>query len=180
MSIEPLATASLAFLLVASAISDLRRHRIPNPISLGGIALAFLLQSANHGADGALIALGGLSAGFLVFVVPYAFSATGAGDVKLMMMVGAFLGWTHTLNAAVATLFIGALMGVAVLAARGGLTAMASRYGTMLFALAAKRPTYLSPQPGEAASTRFPYALAIALGTLVALWRIDAFRFLTP
>ena len=44
----------------------------------------------------------------------------------------------------------------------------------LLLLAAAKRPTYLSPADGEAAGTRFPYALAIALGTLVELWRTGA------
>jgi prepilin peptidase CpaA len=171
MPIDYLLTGSLIFLLLAAAVSDLRWHRIPNLISLGGIAIAFALQIAGNGTQGALFALIGMTTGFALFVVPYAVSVMGAGDVKLAMMVGAFLGWYVTLQASLFAYILGGVMAVLVLASRGGLGDLVKRYGTMLFATAAGQPTYLAPQDGDAARTRFPYALAIALGAVIAAHR---------
>jgi prepilin peptidase CpaA len=174
---HPLALLTLISLLVAATASDLRRHRIPNWVSLGGVLIALTLQTISAGPSGLGFALGGIAIGFALFVVPYAFSLTGAGDVKLMMMVGGFLGWHDTLEAALFALVIGGIMGVAVVTLRNGLIPLVQRYAAMVLALAARQPMYLAPQEGDAARARFPYALAIALGTLVALYRNDSLPF---
>lgn len=108
----------LCSLLLAIAITDARHYLIPDALSLGGlgagIALALLpgdpsLVEAVLGAGlgfGALLAVG--LAGEWIFKKP----AMGGGDIKMMAMVGAFLGPAG----ATLTIFLGALAGTLVFA----------------------------------------------------------------
>ena len=161
----------LLLLLALGSWVDLRAHRIPNAIVLSGVLLAFAL----HGLDGGPRGLGATLAGMLVaggLLLPFHLGGgMGAGDVKLMAMVGAFLGPVGVLPAVAMTLVAGALLGVAVpLAAQ----AVHARFGLRLLASTqAEMPPRWRPEsvePGRARTLRFPYAVAIVAGTLGSLW----------
>ncbi len=105
--------AILFSILLAIAITDARHYLIPDPLSIGGLA-AGLAASFLPGAPTPLMALFGAALGFFVlFGVGWlgerAFKkpAMGGGDMKMMAMVGAFLGPLG----AMMTIFLGALAG---------------------------------------------------------------------
>jgi leader peptidase (prepilin peptidase)/N-methyltransferase len=56
----------------------------------------------------------------------------GGGDVKMLAMIGAFLGWKLVLLTLVLSSFAGSIVGVAVIAARRGDMKYALPYGTFL------------------------------------------------
>ena len=171
MTADKLSIVLLLLILLAAVCIDLGRHRIPNVLSFGGILLGLGLQGWAFGAHGALIALGGLGVALLMFLPFYLLGGMGAGDVKLMAVVGTFLGPTGTLLAAGLSFAVGAGLGVGVLLARRGALAALRRYASALKALFfTSTVSYVPPQPGEAAASRFPYAVAIAGGTVAALW----------
>ena len=103
-------------ILLAIAVADLRFYIIPDELSLGGavlgLALAFL-----PGGPTILQALAGAVVGggvlWLVAIVgTWAFrkEAMGGGDIKMLAMIGAFLGW----KGALLSIFLGALAGTLV------------------------------------------------------------------
>ncbi|MGH8567660.1 MAG: hypothetical protein ACREXU_06495, partial [Gammaproteobacteria bacterium] len=98
--------------------------------------------------------------------------AMGAGDVKLMAAMGAFLGPSATLLTAAFTLIVGGVMAVAILLRHRGLGQLARRYLTIFnYLVVTGTLKHDGPREGEAAARRFPYALAIGIGTLWAiLW----------
>src|SRR4051812_31541587 len=87
-------TASLIVLLMTAAICDMRTHRIPNRLvlcgGLWGLVCTTLWPPVYHGTI--LYPLAGLAVGLLLFFPLYLMRAMGAGDVKLLAMVGTFLG----------------------------------------------------------------------------------------
>jgi leader peptidase (prepilin peptidase)/N-methyltransferase len=114
----PEAVRAIAFLtlLLAIAVTDARFYVIPDELSLGGavlgVALALLagrptLQEAAIGA-----VAGGGALWLIAILGTWAFKkeAMGGGDIKLMTMIGAFLGW----KGALLTVFLGALAGTLV------------------------------------------------------------------
>lgn len=115
-SLEALRGAVFGTLLLGMAMTDARDYLIPDEFSLGGLGIGLLFSVA--GGMGAVIqAALGAAVGFgLLWVVgtagTWAFKeeAMGGGDVKMMAMVGAFLGWQGVLL----TVFLGALGGSAV------------------------------------------------------------------
>src|SRR5687768_2296252 len=105
----------MALLLIAAA-SDIRTGRIPNWLVFGGAFYGVLYNAffpVSHRDIGILFALGGFAVGLGAFLPFYLLRLMGAGDVKLMAMVGAFLGAYATLGAIISTLIVGGLLAIA-------------------------------------------------------------------
>ncbi|HYQ72616.1 MAG TPA: prepilin peptidase [Gammaproteobacteria bacterium] len=168
-----ISTLLLLSLLATAAMIDLRCHRVPNLLSIGGLLLCLGLNIwfLGFGTQGLLSALGGALLALVIFLPFYSAGGMGAGDVKLMVMAAAFLDPRYALLAAGLSLATGSLMGLGILLMRRGFGCMARRYVSTFQCLAVTgRWSYVPPEAHEPAAARFPYALAIALGTLAALW----------
>jgi leader peptidase (prepilin peptidase) / N-methyltransferase len=116
LSWPALSMALFFTLLLGIALTDARTYTIPDEFTLGGLALGLLL-SMFPGTPGFLTAAGGAALGFvLLYLVAvlgeWAFKkpAMGGGDIKMMAMVGAFLGPVGALL----TIFLGALAGTLI------------------------------------------------------------------
>ena len=165
-------TGVLMGLLIGAALIDSKSGRIPNWLVFGGTlyALVYGVFFPLYPRDsGALFALGGLGVGLLAFLPAYIFRIMGAGDVKLMAMVGAFLGTWGAVGAVLSTLIAGGVLALAVVL-------WAGRLGHLLHNLAMIcRGTVLTLSPTGAGGTvttagpsagRMAYGIAIAVGTI--------------
>jgi prepilin peptidase CpaA len=157
-------------LVTAAAVIDWRSRRIPNLLTLGGMLAGFALQAGFNGLDGTQAALGGWAVGFALLIPGYALGQTGAGDVKLMASAGIFLGPATTLVAGVSSILVGALLAL-LIALFGRGASPWRRFGNMLRCLLVTgKAAYVPPQAGEVMALGFPYAVAIAAGTVLALY----------
>lgn len=170
MNIDVLMMAFLVGCLSVAIVTDLCLNRIPNWLILITVASGVFGHLFYDQFMGAFFSVGGLLIGFLCFIPFYAFGKMGAGDVKLLAAVGAVVGPKVVVIAALMTIIAGGVIALAYITLRGGLPAMVRRYASMLALLAVRQPQYLPPEPGEAAGLRFPYALAIACGTALAVF----------
>lgn len=164
-------TFVLLGLLVAAAWSDCRSHRIPNVLVFGGTVFALGLNwlFPPMAGIGLLWALQGLLVGLAVLLPLYLLRAMGAGDVKLMAMVGAFVGFPSIFYAALATCLAGGVMAMAYALRKGALRAALTNVAA-LFQVAAlstacgTKPTLILD--GSASVGKLPYGVAIAAGTI--------------
>ena len=135
----PLLAARLLFacaMIVLFAI-DLRHQILPNVITLPGIVIGFVLSVAlPPGWLASLIGL--LAGGGILFAIGESYyrlrgiEGLGMGDVKMLAMIGAFLGWQLMLVTLVLASFAGSLVGVAlIVSGRGGMK-LALPFGTFL------------------------------------------------
>lgn len=166
------AVCALAFVTVL-AITDLRSHRIPNRLTVPAALIALLVNVGIAGLDGALHSGAGLLTGLAVFLPLFLGGQFGAGDVKGMAVVGAFLGPYSVIIAAAWTLVAGLLMGLLFLFAAGGYRAVRSMFGRWIFRASVlcttgHRPNLEVPA-GDPARRRFPYGFAIACGTAASV-----------
>jgi prepilin peptidase CpaA len=162
--------AVLTCLLAASSHMDLTTHRIPNFLTFGGVIAGLGLQLWFLGMAGLLSGLGGLALGLVLYLPLYIFGGMGAGDVKLLAAVGTFLGIKATVLAAAFSLAAGAVIGIGVLLARGIFPAVLRRYALTIKCLLCTG-NYISPAAADASlDTRFPYGIAIAIGTLATVF----------
>jgi leader peptidase (prepilin peptidase)/N-methyltransferase len=112
-SIEALRGALLLSILLGIAVTDARFYIIPDQFSIGGAILGLLLAPLPGGPT-LLQAVAGAAVGFgLLWLVGkggtwlFKKEAMGGGDLKMMAMVGAFLG----VPGVILTVFLGALLG---------------------------------------------------------------------
>lgn len=160
---QPLLIAPLLVFLASITIADIGTHRIPNSFVLIAVTTATCLQIAMQGWLGLALALGGFALAFALFLPFYLLRAFGAGDVKAMGAVGAFMGPKLAFAAVLATLIAGSVLAIAfVVFCRGDIKAVFYRVVGVLSA-----PTRTTS--GDRRTERFPYAGAIAVGSVLAL-----------
>lgn len=174
----------LVVLLGFAAWQDIKEHRIANRIVLAGVIMGFMFNAFipvgdgfNSPAPGGLGwwgSLTGLGMGMAVLLPFYFLRAMGAGDVKLIGMVGAFLGPGQVLGALLGTFLVGGVMAL-MIALRGG--AIGRLFGNVKFMLldsVVKVSTGQMPRMEEPYQSvgKLPYAVAIAVGTVgYMVWR---------
>jgi prepilin peptidase CpaA len=107
----PVVVLSIATLACAF---DLRTRRIPNWLTFGGAAVAIVFHFITGGAIGVAQSIGGCAAGVALLILPYALGGMGAGDVKLVGALGAWLGPGDTFWLAMYTGIAGAVMALIV------------------------------------------------------------------
>lgn len=151
-------------ILFLFAVFDSIRGRIPNLHVVLSLLLALVLQAGVSGGSGAAGFLAGSALGLLVFLPFYMVGGVAAGDVKLMAVVGGFLGWQAVLWAAACTLIAGTALGLLYMLCRGGLGDFLQRCWASL----ALRE-YIPPGANDVSRDRIPYAIAIFAGTLASL-----------
>jgi leader peptidase (prepilin peptidase)/N-methyltransferase len=123
-------------LLVLFAI-DLEHHLLPNVITLPGIIVGFVFSIFTE--PGWLASLIGIVVGggvlFLVAETYYRVrreEGLGMGDVKMLAMVGAFVGWQLTLLTLMLASFSGTIIGLALIVSKRGGMKYALPFGTFL------------------------------------------------
>ena len=131
-------------LLLSASVSDIRVRRIPNSLCVFGVLVGLGGHLFAAGMPGLAVSLLGMAAA-LPLLLLYAVRAFGAGDVKLLMTVGALMGPSFLSWTLLGSLFAAGLFALAIVLRRGRL--------------------FL---PSVAKATRFPFAPAVAAGAAFA------------
>lgn len=176
--------STLVGLLVVAAWQDIKQHRISNRIVFIGVLLGFIFnglipegQGFNSPAPGGLgwlAGLTGLGMGMAVLLPFYWLRAMGAGDVKLMGMVGTILGPGQVLGALLGTFLMGGVMALVIALRAGAMMRLLGNVKFMLFDGMVKVSTGQAPTIDDVSQSvgKLPYALAIAVGTVgYLIWR---------
>ena len=164
-------TAVLIALLVIAGVTDYRSYRIPNWLTFGGATFALVYKTVIAVSPGSafLMATGGLFLGFLLMLPLYMLHAMGAGDVKLMAMVGAFLGADETLQAVLFAFIAGGVGALGFALAKGRLGRMLRNTREVFFSLVSLSVAGMRPDARMHAGQsigRLPYGVCIAVGTI--------------
>ena len=158
--LHTLSIAILPILMIAAAVSDVARMKIPNWLT-GLTAAAFFPMALLTGmpmgdflwhlAGGSIL----FAAGFVLFSV----GLFGGGDAKLMAAAGLWFGTEQTMPFLVATVAFGGLMCLAFMA-----------WSLFVFLLDLHGPDGARKRGwlGEMMRLNVPYGLAIAAGAILA------------
>jgi prepilin peptidase CpaA len=161
--------AVLVALLFGAALVDIREHRIPNALVFPGAVVALLMAHLPGGSvSGSFI---GIAVGIGMTLPLYLLRAMGAGDVKLMGMVGAFLGGGDMFAASMVIFVVGGVLGLVAVMRQRAFRQLALNMKQMVFDGLVN--TMAGSGSAIAAPTRSvgvqPYGVAIAGGTMLYL-----------
>ncbi len=137
--VTPLAAVRIVFAcaMIVLFVIDLQHQLLPNVITVPGIVLG--LGWSAVGPPGWQSSLLGVAVGGgLLWAIAEGYyrwrgeEGMGMGDVKMLGMIGAFLGWPLVILTLVLASFLGSLVGVGLLATRRGDMKSALPFGTFL------------------------------------------------
>lgn len=155
--------------LVEAAVIDGRALKVPNWLTAHFLAGGLIYYAHQGGGAGLLWSFEGAALGLALLLPLYAIGGMGAGDVKLLAGVGAWVGPTLTLQSFVATALVGGLM-AAVMVVRSGKFAhhfaMFHTIGSEI--LSVRSPAKLSAIAAERKPRMMllPYGIPMAVGTV--------------
>lgn len=173
----PLSHAALWFvsaLLVVAALIDGWKLRVPNWLTYSMVLAGLLVSVVVGGVSGGLWSLAGAALGLAVLLPLYAVGGMGAGDVKLLAGVGAWVGPWVLLDAFVSSVFVGAVLALLLVACSGEVR----RHWNLLQSIAWEILTVRDPiKLAESAKARKPKMLLLPYGIPIAIGSISAFAW---
>ena len=163
-------TGILFALLTIASITDYRTYKIPNWLTAGGIIFGLIYSVfVPFSRDfGFLWALGGMMLGFFVMLPCYVLRIMGAGDVKLMAMVGAFLGVDDCFRAIIYSFIVGGIAALGFALFNKAMTRMLQNVKDITQAMIFSVVGGFKPDMRITASQsvgKMPYGICISVGT---------------
>jgi prepilin peptidase CpaA len=166
------AASVMTALLVGATYTDIRYSKIFNAVTVPAAVLGIVVNGVGHGAQGLVTSLEGIALGLAVLPVCGLLGRIlGGGDIKLLAAVGALEGPYVLLWACAYTALAGGVLAIIVALWRRSLHAGISRLGRALWARLAAHDT-LDVSTADARA-RLPYAIAISLGSILAVYAVQ-------
>jgi prepilin peptidase CpaA len=164
--------AIVLLLVLIATVYDLLSHRIPNWLVLLGIVAGIAYDMVSPYGLSIFSSAAGIAIGFAAFIPLYALKAMGAGDVKLMAMVGTFLGPLPVLGAVLMTFIAGGVLAIAVSIRNQAIPVLAANLRFMLTDMSMKvmNGSAIRLENPPVSAGKMPYALAIAVGTATQIF----------
>lgn len=154
-----------------AAVIDVRTRRIPNLLTFGGAAAGIVYHLWLQGAAGLAQGAGGWALGIALFLPMFLMRGMGAGDVKLLGAVGAWLGPEGVLWGCLYSVLAGGVMALVIGAWHGYL---GKAFNNLWALFGFWRTTGIQPLPGltlgDAPGPRLAYGVAIFAGTVATVW----------
>ena len=159
----------VSFVLIEAALIDGRSLRVPNWLTyhflVGGLVFAFF----RGGTPLLLSSLAGAGVGLLTLLPLYSIGGMGAGDVKLMAGLGAWIGPWLTAGAFLCSALAGAVIASAMIVYSGAIWRHLAMLHTIVHeVLSIRNPVVLAERAAERkpAMLLLPYAIPIAAGSI--------------
>lgn len=156
----------LIIVLLICLITDIKSRKIYNNVLLPSLIAALLLNTLFFSFNGLIDSILGLLLGFGILLIPYLMGGMGAGDVKLLSVIGAFKGPIFVFTTAVYMALVGGLIGIIIIIVRSSfikklknwrLAFSSMKYGLSIFV----------PSKDTMKKT-FPYGVAIVAGAFLS------------
>lgn len=159
----------VALVLLVCVITDYRERKIYNIVLLPSLLLGVGYNIVTAGWLGLQQSVWGLLAGLAVLFIPFALGGMGAGDVKLLAVIGALKGPVFIFYSAIGMALAGGIMALMAIAYKGGLFRKpASFFKSIWLMLISGFKVILFDFGNE--KILLPYSWAIAIGTAGAYW----------
>lgn len=147
-------------------ITDLKERKIYNKVLFPFLIIAWIFHAITGGWNGLTEAFLGTAVGLGILLIPYLLGGMGAGDVKLLAVIGGIKGLSFVLMASIYMALAGGIMAILFLLYRKGLLKRVIylihglRHGMRLSLLEENDPV----------KTTLPYGVAIAAGAIYQVY----------
>ncbi|MEM8678473.1 MAG: A24 family peptidase [Planctomycetota bacterium] len=155
--------------LIVAAVIDGIKLKVPNWLTFPFIISGWVYSYCVMGWEGLGISLLGTVVGMALLLPAYAIGGMGAGDVKLLAGVGAWMHSMTTVWAFAWTVVIGAVMAVLMVLYRNAFKKHASQFWFILNEIfTVRNPEKLAEIAAERKPTMMllPYGIPIAIGSI--------------
>lgn len=163
---------TLAAVLIAT-VTDLRSRRIPNWLVFPFLIAGFAVSGWLNGWHGIARSAEGMTLAFLVFGILFWLGGMGAGDVKLVAAIGAWVGPQQMMLALVLIALAGGVMALAWALIGGFANELFQETGNLILGRKQQQGDAQSAAPDgprNATKRKMPYGPAIAIGTLLSFF----------
>jgi len=171
--LRPAILAGAELLAVVAAWTDLRSRRIPNWLTVPGVAVGVTLNVAFSGWSGIKTSLLGAGLGLLVLLPFVLLRSLGAGDWKLAGALGAFTGPALLIDLLLGSVFVAGVMALALVVYKGRTIQTMRNIGHILISLVTFRLPGTRVSLDNPDSLKVPYGVALAFTVVLygILWK---------
>jgi len=164
-------TGAALIIGAAACATDLHSRRIPNWLTFGATAAAIAYQYTTAGPAGVQLAMSGWVVGLVLFMPMFLLGGMGAGDVKLLAALGAWLGPANAFWLAIYSSMAGGLIAIPMALRHRYLGTAFSNIGALAkyWWFCGLRPLHRVSLEGGT-GPRLAYAIPMFLGMVVTLW----------
>ena len=160
---------TVSVILVVAAVIDGKQLKVPNWLTFPMILSGWVYSVMAFGLPGLGWSLAGTAVGLALLLPAYAVGGMGAGDVKLLAGVGAWVWATNTFWAFCASAVIGGAIAMVMVLARGAWRKHRSQFWMILGEFVTLRdPNVLSAVAADRKGSMLllPYGIPIAIGSI--------------
>lgn len=151
----------LLIILAISFVTDVKSRKILNTVTFPAMGIGLIYNTITMGWDGFVFSSLGLLTGFALLIIPYLLGGMAAGDVKLLMAIGALKGTTFVVSSFLYIAIIGGIIALIILIKKKELISSLQR---IFFSAQMRTLDSLSKADLHHA---YPYGVAIVLGTVI-------------
>jgi prepilin peptidase CpaA len=160
--LKPALLAGAVLLAAIAAWTDLRSRRIPNWLTVPGLAAGVVANVVLSGWGGLKASLLGVGLGLALLLPFVLLRSLGAGDWKLAGALGAFAGPGTLVDLLLGSVFVAGVMALALVIYRGRLKQTVRNIGHILISLVTFRLPGAQVSLDNPESLKIPYGVALA------------------
>jgi prepilin peptidase CpaA len=160
-------------ILAVASLTDLLYKKIPNWLTYSSLICGIFFQILFRGFDGFSNSLQGIGIGFALTFIIYLAGGLGAGDVKLMAALGAFLGPKEIFITFIFSSFLSGVYAIILLAIHGFILNTIKRYFRMLKTLVLTLQLIYIPPLSAEKRLGLRFGIMIAIGTLLEKFYVN-------
>ncbi|HZK23923.1 MAG TPA: prepilin peptidase [Oscillospiraceae bacterium] len=172
----------LSIFVIICLVTDLRERKIYNKVIIAGLVSALVINIILQGfVNGLRFTVVGLLMGIILLLLPFIMGGLGAGDVKMLGMIGAFTGSSMVVQILLISALVGGVFALITMAKEGRiLMRLAQLFKGLYCFIFTRKSLHLGGLHETEASTKsIPYGVALSVGVLI-VYILGSMEYVLP
>ena len=159
----------LVIILIICVITDIKERKIYNKVLFPSLILTLITHLLLGGWSNLYTSFMGFFIGLFILIIPYFLGGIGAGDVKLLALIGALKGPSFVFYTAIYMAIAGGIIAFILLLYQKRLHSTLTSFLHYFHSLKHGVKIHL-PSNNDTLTNTYPYGIAIAIGAVFALF----------